>query len=247
MTSYCTQCGRMLLLGNTVCPSCEQQGDVATWGFRSVALGVLALVPTALLVSGLAALLPLSVVTVLGTGLLALAQLALVWLLAMRAWPPHLPAVGLARARMQRWRVWLAGVAVFGLNLGFAQLYAMATMALGWDFLTPPDLPTDLLLPGGWVIGSVVALVVITPVAEEIFFRGFVLRGLTSSWGFGPALVVSSGVFAGLHADPGVIIPVFVTALLLAGLYRYTGSVLPGVGVHAGQNLLAVLVVIFGL
>lgn len=211
-----------------------------------MALGVLGLVPTALLVSALATLLPLSIVTALGTGLLALAQLALVWLLALRAWPPGLAAIGLGRARIPRWRVPVAGIAVFGANLGFAQLYAMATMALGWDFLTPPDLPTDLLLPGGWVIGSVVALVVITPVAEEIFFRGFALRGLTRSWGFGPALVVSSGLFAGLHADPGVIIPVFVTALLLGALYRYTGSVWPGIVVHGGQNLLAVLVVIFG-
>lgn len=237
----------MLLLGNTVCPSCEQHGDVARWGFRPVALGVLALVPTALLVSALATVMPLSVVTALGTGILALAQLALVWLLALRAWPPHLPAIGLARARIRRWRALAASVIVFAANLGFAQLYAMATIALGWDFLTPPDLPTDLLLPGGWVIFSVVALAVATPVAEEIFFRGFVLRGLTNSWGFGPALVVSSALFAGLHADPGVVIPVFVTALLLGGLYRYTGSVAPGIALHAAQNLLAVATVAFAL
>ena len=212
-----------------------------------MALGVLALVPTALLVSALATVMPLSVVTALGTGILALAQLALVWLLALRAWPPHLPAIGLARARIRRWRALAASVIVFAANLGFAQLYAMATIALGWDFLTPPDLPTDLLLPGGWVIFSVVALAVATPVAEEIFFRGFVLRGLTNSWGFGPALVVSSALFAGLHADPGVVIPVFVTALLLGGLYRYTGSVAPGIALHAAQNLLAVATVAFAL
>ena len=235
------------MLGNTVCPVCSHQGGGATWGFRHVALGVLALVPTALLVSALATLMPLSAVTVLGTGLLALAQLALVWLLAMRAWPPNLASIGLARAKMQRWRVAVASITLFAANLGFAQLYAMATVALGWDFLAPPDLPADLLLPGGWVICSVVALVVITPVAEEIFFRGFVLRGLTNSWGFGPALAVSSALFAGLHADPGVIIPVFVTALLLGGLYRYTGSVWPGIAVHAMQNLLAVATVAFAL
>ena len=236
----------MLLLGNTVCLGCEQQGDSATWGFRHVALGILALVPTALLVSALATLVPLSTLTVLGTGLLALTQLALVWLLAMRAWPPHLPAIGLERARIPQWRVPIAIIIVFGANLGFAQLYAMATIALGWDFLTPPDLPTDLLLPGGWIVFSVIALVVITPVAEEIFFRGFALRGLTNSWSFGPALVVSSALFAGLHLQSGVVIPVFVTALLLGPLYRYTGSLWPGIAVHAAQNLLAVLVVISG-
>ena len=247
MTSYCTQCGRILLLGNTVCPDCEQQGDAATWGFRPVALGILALVPAVLLVSALATLIPLSITTVLGTGLLALIQVALVWLLALRSWPPGLAVIGLARARVPRWRMLAASVIVFAANLGFAQLYAMATMALGWEFLTPPDLPSDLLLPGGWIVFSVVALVVITPVAEEIFFRGFVLRGLVNSWGFGPALAVSSALFAGLHADPGVIIPVFVTALLLGALYRYTGSVRSCIAVHAMQNLLAVATVAFAL
>ena len=237
----------MLLLGNAVCPVCSQQGSAATWGFRHVALGVLALVPTALLVSALATLLPLSVVTALGSGLLAAAQLVLVWLLAMRAWPPPLASIGLARSRIARWRVPVAILLVFVANLGFAQLYAMATMALGWEFLTPPDLPSDLLLPGGWVVFSVIALAVITPVAEEIFFRGFVLSGLSGSWGFGPALVVSSALFAGLHPEPGIIIPVFVTALLLGGLYRYTGSVRPCIAVHAAQNLLALATVAFAL
>ena len=234
----------MLLLGNTVCPVCSQQGAVATWGFRQVALGVLALVPTALLISALATLLPLSVVTVLGTGILALAQLALVWLLAMRAWPPSLVSPGLAGARMVRWRVVVASLLVFVANLGFAQLYTMGTMALGWDFLTPPDLPPNLLLPGGWVVFSVIGLAMATPVAEEIFFRGFVLRGLINSWGFVPALIVSSALFAAFHLQPGVIIPVFVTALLLGGLYRYTGSLRSCIAVHATQNLLAVATIL---
>ena len=237
----------MLLLGNAICPVCSQQDGGATWGFRHVALGVLALIPTALLVSALVGLLPLSVVTVLVTGLLAVGQLTLVWLLAMRAWPPSLASIGLARARIARWRVVIASCLVFVANLGFAQLYAMATMALGWKLLTPPEIPSDLLLPGGWVVLSVIALAVITPIAEEIFFRGFVLRGLSNSWGFVPALVVSSAVFAGFHLQPGVIIPVLVTALLLGGLYRYTGSVRPCIAVHGAQNLLAVATVAFAL
>lgn len=247
MTSYCTQCGRTLLLGNNVCPVCGQQGGSATWGFRHVALGLLGLIPTTLLVGSLALLLPLPAATALGAGLLALAQLGLVWLLAMRSWPPGLAAIGLARVRIPRWRVPITSIIAFGVNLGFAQLYGMATMALGWDFLTPPELPNDLLLPGQWVVFSVVALAVATPIAEEVFFRGFVLRGLSSSWGFVPALAVSSALFAGFHLQPGVIIPVFVTALLLGGLYRYTGSVWPCIAVHATQNLLAITTVAFEL
>ena len=237
----------MLLLGNSVCPGCEGQGDAATWGYRPVALGALALVPTALLISALGLRIPLATATALGAGLLGLAQLALVWLLAMRAWPPPLGSLGLGRARIPGWRAAAASIVVFVANLGFAQLYATATVVLGRELLTPPELPADLLLPGGWAILSVVALAVITPIAEEIFFRGFALRGLANSWGFVPALVVSSAVFGGLHLQPGVMIPVFVTALLLGGLYRYTGSIWPGIAVHAMQNLLAMATVAFAL
>lgn len=246
MTSHCPQCGRVLLLGNTVCPGCERQGIAATWGFWPVALGVLALVPTALVVSYLVLAIPLSVGTVIGTGLLALTQLALVWLLAIRAWPPSLAAIGLGPSRIPRGRALTAGVIALAANLGFTQLYAMATMAMGWELLTPPNLPSGLLLPGGWAVISVIALAVATPIAEEIFFRGFVLRGLSGSWGFVPALVVSSALFAALHSHPGIIIPVFVTALLLGGLYRYTGSVRPCIAVHAAQNLLAMATVPLG-
>ena len=246
----------MLLLGNTVCPACgrragpdgvTQTGDAATWGFRAVALGILALIPTALLAGAIAQLIPLAAATVVAATLLAAAQLALVWLLAMRAWPPSRAAIGLVRARIPPSRTLAASIIAFGANLGFAWLYATATTALGWRFLTPPDLPSGLLLPGGWVVFSVIALAVATPIAEEIFFRGFVLRGLSNSWGFVPGLVASSALFAAFHIQPGVIIPIFVTALLLGGLYRYTGSVRPGIAVHAAQNLLAMATVMFAL
>ncbi len=260
MRSYCTQCGRTLLLGNTVCPACghptgpdvDQNAALpprgaATWGFWPVALGILALIPAALLAGSLAQLISLAPATVIAATLLALAQLALIWLLALRAWPPPLASIGLARPHIPLWRVLAASFIAFGANLGFAYLYERAATALGWNFLTPPPLPSNLLLPGEWVIFSVIALAVATPIAEEVFFRGFVLRGLSHSWGFVPALVVSSALFAALHLQPGVIIPVFVTALLLGALYRYAGSVLPCIAVHATQNLLAISTVMFGL
>jgi membrane protease YdiL (CAAX protease family) len=123
----------------------------------------------------------------------------------------------------------------------------MTAMALGWDFLMPPELPEGLLLPAGWVVFSALALAVWTPIAEEVFFRGFVLQGLANRWGFAPALVLSSAVFAALHLAPALLLPVFVTGLLLGFLYLRTGSLWPCIAVHAAQNLVAVLSAWLGL
>ena len=221
-------------------------GADGQWGLAPVVLGLLALIPTALLVSALVLVIPLPAATVVAAGALGIVQAGLVWLLAMRVWPPPLRWVGLTRGSKSLPRTVAAiAVAIVG-SLGFAQLYTLAATALGWDALAPPDLPADLLLPGAMVVFSVIALAVWTPFAEEVFFRGFVMRGLVNRWGLGPGLVVAAAVFAGLHFSLALLVPVFVTGLLLGGLYRYTGSLWPPMAVHAAQNGLAVVAVSYG-
>ena len=233
---------------NSQCEQCDAlAGGRATWGLGPPALGVMALIPSAILVSLLAVLLPLSVTTVMGAALLAMAQLALVWLLTTRAWPPQPQLYGLKRPDKSWWQVSISVVFILGASLGGVQLYLMAVTALGFDYLVPPELPGDLLLPGGLVIFTVIALAVVTPVAEEVFFRGFLLRGLINRWGVTPGIIVSAAVFAGMHFQPAVIVPVFITGLLLGALYWQTGSLWPGIFVHGAQNLIATLGIILGL
>ena len=210
-------------------------------------MGVIALIPTALLVAALAVLIPLPVATVASATLLGCVQIVLVWLLAMRTWPPPLPLVGLKGPDVSLVKAGLLALAAIICSLGFAQLYTMAVTALGWEFLSPPELPADLLLPGSAAILSVLALAVLTPLAEEIFFRGFVQRGLVNRWGPVPGLVVSAAVFSGLHFSPAVLLPVFVTGLLLGALYWRTGSLWPCIAVHAAQNFVAVLTIMLEL
>ena len=247
MISQCRQCDAALQTGVNFCPQCGAESGSATWGLAAPALGVMALIPSAILVSLLALLLPLSVTTVIGTVILAMVQLMLVWVLTTRAWPPQLGLFGLKRPNISWWRVLVVSAFMLGASLGGAQLYLMAVTALDLDFLVPPDLPDDLLLPGAFVIFTVIALSVVTPIAEEIFFRGFVLRGLVNRWGVAPGIIVSAAVFAGLHFQPPVIVPVFITGLLLGTLYWQTGSLWPGILVHAGQNFVATLGIILGL
>ena len=254
MQSFCTNCGATLSPGNAACPGCQdveacgqEPERAADWGVWRAGLGIMVLVPTAVLVASVALVIPLSVAAVVSATTLGFLQIALVWGLGIRAWPVPWALLGFARPRISVRATALLTVATIIGSLGFAQLYTMAAMALGWDFLQPPELPGDLLLPGGWVVFSVLALAVWTPVAEEVFFRGFVLKGLFNRWGFAPALIISAAVFSALHLAPALLLPVFVTGLLLGFLYLRTGSVWPCVAVHACQNLIAVAGAWFGL
>lgn len=228
-------------------PTASDGADALSWGIRQPALGLMVLVPTAVLIASLALVIPLAIAAVISATALGLLQVALVWLLAIRTWPPPFYLVGFTRPRTSLLVTVGLVVAALVCSLGFAQLYTMAAMAMGWDFLFPPEIPDGLLLPGGWVVFSGLALAVWTPIAEEVFFRGFILRGLANRWSLATALVVSAAVFAALHLAPALLLPVFVTGLLLGYLYHRTGSLWPCIAVHAAQNLVAVLSAWLGL
>ncbi len=89
--------------------------------------------------------------------------------------------------------------------------------------------------------GSLLAfiiLVVLTPLIEEIYFRGFLFRGLllhNKAW---LAYIISAGLFALLHPPLVVMINVFVVGLLLNYLVKETKSIWPGVLIHSLNNAL---------
>ena len=112
--------------------------------------------------------------------------------------------------------------------------------ALGWGILTPPEIESEIIFNGPFILLTFQALAFVTPLSEEIFFRGFVFRGLVPKIGPWMAIVVSACVFSVFHINFGVMIPIFITGLLFAWLYWRTGSLLASIGAHAGQNALAI-------
>jgi membrane protease YdiL (CAAX protease family) len=72
-----------------------------------------------------------------------------------------------------------------------------------------------------------------------VFFRGFVFYGLAGTMGWLWAAIVSSAVFAALHAQPYSLVPLFAQGLLLCWVRRSGGSIWGAVAVHFINNLLA--------
>jgi sodium transport system permease protein len=73
-------------------------------------------------------------------------------------------------------------------------------------------------------------------ICEETLCRGTLLSGMERGVGRGAAVVVSACLFALLHLDPARFFPQFVLGMVLALLAQRTGSILPGMLVHALHN-----------
>jgi membrane protease YdiL (CAAX protease family) len=88
----------------------------------------------------------------------------------------------------------------------------------------------------GEVSMLLVALGVIAPVAEEIFFRGVLYTGLRKRLPVVPAVVLSSAVFAAAHMESMRLLP-FVLGIVAALLVEFTGSIIPAILAHMGVNI----------
>ncbi len=115
-----------------------------------------------------------------------------------------------------------------------------------------PETNTDLLVDQSlpMLVLLVVLVVTVTPVVEELLFRGVALRGLMLRWGFWPAAVLSTSFFAMLHVQEltaGSVQVVAATGVLGLGLCvltRRTGRLGPAIGVHSLHNAVVFLVTV---
>lgn len=78
----------------------------------------------------------------------------------------------------------------------------------------------------------------ITPFIEELYFRGFLFKGLLLHNKPYVAFLTSAFVFALLHPPLIVMVEVFIIGLLLAYVVRETKSIWPGVLIHMLNNMI---------
>lgn len=87
--------------------------------------------------------------------------------------------------------------------------------------------------------------VVIAPVFEETFFRGFMYPALKHRLGIGGALALVSLLFASVHLSLHAFVPVLVLGAMLGLAYEITGSILVPITVHALFNTANLIVLLF--
>ena len=106
-----------------------------------------------------------------------------------------------------------------------------------------PELPNLMTGEFSAILGDrwgYFAVGLLAPVAEELVFRGAVLRSLlgwtSRHWA---AIAVSAVLFAIVHGNPAQAPHALLVGLLLGWMYYRTGSVVPGVAYHWANNTIA--------
>ncbi|MBI4335033.1 MAG: CPBP family intramembrane metalloprotease [Candidatus Omnitrophica bacterium] len=102
---------------------------------------------------------------------------------------------------------------------------------------------------GALIAYLTVFVAVFGPITEELFFRGFMYRAVRTKWGFKTAVLLSSALFALLHASPAGFFPIFILGMLLAYLFERTGTLVAPCAVHILHNtaMIAMVFIIKGI
>ncbi|TFD92082.1 CPBP family intramembrane metalloprotease [Cryobacterium lactosi] len=82
---------------------------------------------------------------------------------------------------------------------------------------------------------------IITPIGEEAFFRGVVANTLLARLGPWVGIIGSAAVFAVAHGINPVMVAAFLVGIVTAILFRWSGSIWPGVVLHGVNNTAALI------
>lgn len=102
-------------------------------------------------------------------------------------------------------------------------------------------------LPVAVVLGGVLSVGLATAIDEELLYRGVLYGWMSSVMRPAAAAICTAGVFAVEHAglQAASVVGAFAFGLLVAGLYRRSGSLVPGIFIHAVSNV-ATLAILHG-
>ena len=174
----------------------------------------------------------------------ALAAFTVAWIgVRYRGW---VPALGLRAARPDRevpLGSLLGGALWFGLYFLVAPVVVLVwRAATGRLPSSPNQLPGIDFAPVEIAIGAIL-LVVVTPIAEELFYRGLLFGSLWPRVGTGWAAVISAALFGASHAASGaVLVPIlFVFGLVQAAMFRWRRSLVAPIVAHGAFNLIGLV------
>lgn len=92
------------------------------------------------------------------------------------------------------------------------------------------------------IVAAGILIVVVAPLSEELFFRGFMFSGLRRSISLWPAALVSALVWGALHlggGNVGVVIQLSIFGVILAWLYERSGTLWAPIIAHTINNSIA--------
>jgi len=127
------------------------------------------------------------------------------------------------------------GLAIIGISIVGSELDNVFRV-----FVPPSDWLTDIYLRlvghDTNPLGSIIALVVVAPMTEELLFRGLFLRGFLSRYTARKATFASAILFGLFHLNPWQFVHTTAIGILLAWWFLKTRSLIPCIYGHALNN-----------
>jgi hypothetical protein len=149
----------------------------------------------------------------------------------------------------------------FGLrrgDLGAGVLTALLGLAVSWivggvitqlveairgrPIKQPEQLPSDL--HGAAIALAAFAVIIVAPIAEELFFRGFIFQAFRKWRGPMQAVLLSAAVFAVAHFDPLLIAGIFPLGIVLGYAFERRGSLGTTITAHMTYNLIGFVFIV---
>ena len=131
----------------------------------------------------------------------------------------------------------LLWVALFSLGTIIPLSFLYEQLGIEMDENTQQIITSMMKEPWGYV-----AVGILAPLAEEVVFRGAILRtllGIMSKKNHWVAIIISAAIFGVVHANLAQFINALLMGLLLGWMYYRTGSLVPGILLHWVNNTMA--------
>jgi membrane protease YdiL (CAAX protease family) len=136
----------------------------------------------------------------------------------------------------------LAGVLIWAVAQVLAGLLVIILRMLG---LNPEGQQEVTSIAGQLPLPvAVITIAVAAPIAEELFFRGFVFNAWEREYGTRSALIGAALLFGLAHVPGGTplaVVIVLLLGVLLTSVYAWTRNLATTIGIHAAFNLASVL------
>jgi len=120
--------------------------------------------------------------------------------------------------------------------------YAMLFVLFFGEPGTNTDIGTTWESSNLAILLAFISICIMTPISEELFFRGYLLDSINRMHGQWPAILISAVIFGLVHLDPFTIGMATIGGVIYGWIRIRTGSLLPGIAAHAMWNTMALVV-----
>lgn len=161
--------------------------------------------------------------------------------------------IGLTTRRLTKWVLVGLGLAavtllainyVEALNEAALERYKDVPLIRSAETFSDENSPETLvgeLIKAWHPFVGILAVAVLAPIAEEVFFRAFAYNIFRARLGVIWGIIISSVIFAGIHFDPARLPTYFIIAAILAYSYERTKNLIVPIVIHVVNNLAVII------